>query len=214
MCTGRVDLSFILRALAKGADGVIIGGCWPGECHYVTEGNYDALANLHLCRKLLVHLGLSPERLRVEWIAASEGSRFAEVMNDFVKKQKELGPLGEGEGIDRDALQNKLAAAQQLVPYIRLVERERLRCPTRSEEAYTAFYESDEVNQLFDELIVSRLTTSQIMLMLRDRARSTGELADRLGLTPAVVSRQLSASSRQGLVTFADGCWSNAVRAG
>ena len=57
MCTGRVDLSFIFRALRKGADGVIIGGCWPGECHYVTEGNYDALGNVYLCKKLLAYRG-------------------------------------------------------------------------------------------------------------------------------------------------------------
>ena len=60
MCTGRVDLAFVLRAFQKGADGVIIGGCWPGECHYVTEGNYDALGNMHLCKKLLEHIGVEP----------------------------------------------------------------------------------------------------------------------------------------------------------
>ena len=83
MCTGRVDLSFVLRALSNGADGVFIGGCWLGECHYVTEGNYDALFNMHLCRKLLEKIGVDPKRLRLEWIAASEGTRYAEVMNDF-----------------------------------------------------------------------------------------------------------------------------------
>ena len=96
MCTGRVDLSFILRALMNGADGVFIGGGWPGGCHYITEGNYDALGNMHLCRKLLKHIGVNPERLRLEWIAASEGSRFAEVMNDFVDTLKSAGPLGRG----------------------------------------------------------------------------------------------------------------------
>ncbi len=99
MCTGRVDLAFVLRALLKGADGVIIGGCWPGECHYVTEGNYDALGNMHLSKKLLQLIGLSPDRLRLEWIAASEGSRFAEVMSDFADSLRELGPLGSEEDI-------------------------------------------------------------------------------------------------------------------
>ncbi len=71
MCTGRVDLSFVLRAFSNGADGVYVGGCWPGECHYVTEGNYDALFNMHLGRKLLEHIGLNPKRLRLEWTASS-----------------------------------------------------------------------------------------------------------------------------------------------
>ena len=93
MCTGRVDLAFVLRAFLKGADGVIIGGCWLGECHYITEGNYYALNMMHLGRKLLEHTGIETERLRIEWISAAEGVRFAEIMNDFTEKLCELGPL-------------------------------------------------------------------------------------------------------------------------
>lgn len=202
MCTGRLDLSFILRALSQGADGVFVGGCWPGECHYVTEGNYDALGNMLLCKKLLEHVGLSPARLRLEWIAASEGSRFAEVINDFVRQLKELGPLGQGEGIDASALAGKLEAVSRLVPYIKLVERERLRAPVRSEEAYNAFYAGAEANRLFDDLIGEKLTQSQIMVLLRERPLSTGEIAQQLGLSPSEVSRHLSSSSRQGLVRY------------
>src|SRR5665647_1724546 len=86
MCSGRVDMAFVLRAFANGADGVFIGGCWLGECHYVTEGNYDALSMMHLSRKVLEQVGINPERLRLEWISGSEGMRYAEVMNDFGKK--------------------------------------------------------------------------------------------------------------------------------
>ena len=127
MCTGRVDLAFVLRAFSNGADGVFIGGCWPGECHYVTEGNYDVLKNVHIAKKLLEQIGVSPDRLRLEWISASEGMRYAEVMNDFGKRLKELGPLGKGEGMEASALKLKLEAVSKLVPYIKLVERERLR---------------------------------------------------------------------------------------
>ena len=76
MCTGRVDLAFVLRAYQGGADGVIIGGCWPGECHYVTEGNYDALGNMHLCKKLMRYIGLDPGRLRLEWGLGRRGDPF------------------------------------------------------------------------------------------------------------------------------------------
>ena len=116
MCTGRVDLAFIQRAFENGADGVFIGGCWPGECHYITEGNYDALGNVNLFRKLMQRIGLSPERLRLEWIAASEGSRYAEVMNDFVNNLRELGPLGSSEQLEPDDVRGKLAAAGRLIP--------------------------------------------------------------------------------------------------
>ena len=200
MCTGRVDLGFVIRALAKGADGVFVGGCWPGECHYVTEGNYDALANMHLCKKLLAQVGVDPARLRLEWVAASEGSRFAEVMDDFVRTLKELGPLPGGEA--GEGLQGKLTAVDRLIPYIKLVERERLRAPLKTEDAYNEYYASDETSRLFDELIGEKLVTSQILSLLGAGPRSTSEIAEHLDLAPSEVSRHMKNSSRQGLVRF------------
>jgi coenzyme F420-reducing hydrogenase delta subunit len=202
MCTGRIDLAFVLRAFQKGADGVIIGGCWPGECHYVTEGNYDALGNMYMCRKLLAHVGLNPERIRLEWIAASEGIRFAEVMSDFVEKLRKLGPLGPGEGIETPDLKLRLDALGRLVPYLKLVEREKLRIPEKSEEAYKAFYESEETNRLFEDLIADKLTVSQILTLLEEQPASTAEISARLGLCPSDVSRHMKDSSRQGLVRY------------
>jgi len=202
MCTGRVDLAFVLRALLKGADGVIIGGCWPGECHYVTEGNYDALGNMHLCKKLLQLVGLSPDRLRLEWIAASEGSRFAEVMSDFAARLRNLGPLGREEELDEAVVNFRLRALTQLVPYLKLVEREKLRVPTKSEEAYNEFYNSEEVNRLFDDLIVEKLAISQILLALEEKPLSTAEISEVVGLNSSEVSRHMNSSSRRGLVRY------------
>ena len=153
MCTGRVDLAFILRAFSNGTDGVFIGGCWPGECHYVTEGNYDALNMMHLCRKLLAHMGVNPERLRLEWISSSQGIRFAEVVNDFTGKLKELGPLGRGEGIDSDELKSKLESVTKLIPYIKLVKREKLALRLASEEEYQELYTGDEIDRLLRDII-------------------------------------------------------------
>ena len=202
MCSGRVDLAFILRAFSNGMDGVFIGGCRLNECNYITHGNYDALSMTHLCRKLLEHIGLNPERLRIEFMSAGEGILLAEVINDFVKKVKELGPLGKGEGIDEDELKSKLEAVTKLIPYIKLVERERLRVPFKSEEAYNKFFTSDEVNRLFNELIGDKLAISQIMLLLRERPLSSGEISEILGLNPSEVSRHINSSSRQGLVRY------------
>jgi len=202
MCTGRVDLAFILRAFSNGTDGVFIGGCWPGECHYITEGNYLALSGMHLCRKLMGHIGVNPERLRLEWVSASEGSRFAEVMNDFSRKLKELGPLGKGEGIDENGLKFKLEAVTKLIPYIKLVERERLRVPYKSEGEYNKFFTSDEFDRLFQELIVDKFEISRIMSLLREKPLSIGEISEILGLNPSEVSRHINSSARQGLVRF------------
>jgi coenzyme F420-reducing hydrogenase delta subunit len=202
MCSGRVDLSFILRAFRKGADGVAIGGCWPGECHYVTEGNYDALGNVLLTKRLLSHLGIDPGRLRLEWISAAEGNRFAEVMSEFSAQTRQLGPLGESEGLDARTLHLKLDAALELVPYLKLVEREKLRVPVRSEEAYEELYTSGRLDALFEELVADKLAVSQIMLLLEQQPLSTAEIAERLGLEPSAVSRYMNVSSRQGLVRY------------
>jgi F420-non-reducing hydrogenase iron-sulfur subunit len=204
MCTGRVDLEFVLRALSKGADGVFIGGCWLGECHYVTEGNYDALFNMHFGRKLLERIGINPKRLRLEWISASEGTRYAEVMNDFGKQLKEIGPLGESEGLDAETLKLNLMAVTKLLPYAKLVERERLRVRFDKQEQYDEYFASDEFNRLFEELIVDKLAISRIMLLLRGNPLSARDISDVLGIKANEVSRHLSNSSRLGLVSFDD----------
>lgn len=202
MCSGRVDPAFVFRALADGADGVFIGGCWLGECHYVTEGNYDALSVMHLCRKLMQHTGIDPERLRLEWVSASEGIRFAEVMGNFVDKLKTLGPLGQSEGIDSKGLQAKIAAIDKLIPFVKLVERERLRVRFETEEEYQRFFDSEEVNRLFQELIADKLTMGQILQLLEEQPLSTSAISDILDLNPSEVSRHMNNSSRQGLVRY------------
>ena len=202
MCSGRIDLSFILRAFSNGTDGVFIGGCRLNECNYTTHGNYDAWSTVHLCRKIMEHIGLNPQRLRIEFMSSGEGHLFTEVIDDFGREVKELGPLGTSKGIDEEALRFRFEAVSKLVPYIKLVERERLRVPVKSEEAYTRFFAGDEVDRLFHELIGDRLATSQIMLLLREKPLSTVEISEILGLNPSEVSKHMNISSRQGLVRY------------
>lgn len=93
MCSGRVDPQFILDALSKGADGVLIGGCHPGDCHYV-EGNYKMLRRFELLKRMLVDMGIEPERVRLEWISAAEGEKVKKVVNEMTEQLLKLGPLG------------------------------------------------------------------------------------------------------------------------
>ena len=204
MCSGRMDLEFVLRAFANGNDGVFIGGCWLGECHYITEGNYDALSMMHLGKKLLEYIGVNPDRLRLEWVSASEGIRFAEIVTDFTGRVKELGPLGVGEGMDQIALKLKLEAIRKLLPYIKLVEREKLRVRFDNKAKYEEFFDSAELKSLFNELIVDKLAISQIMLLLQEQALSSREIAERLGMSSSEVSKHLNSSARQKLVRFDD----------
>ncbi len=92
MCSGRVDPGFVFDAFRHGADGVLVCGCHPGDCHYV-EGNYKAQRRHLLTRKLMDELGIAPERLRLEWVSASEGQLFQELVTDFVEQIRTLGPL-------------------------------------------------------------------------------------------------------------------------
>ena len=202
MCSGRVDLDFILRAFSKGQDGVFIGGCKLDECNYVTHGNYDALAITHLCKKILEHIGLDPKRLRTEFMSGADGNLLAEYSDDFSRQIKELGPLGKSEGLDSNLVRVKLEAARKLVPYIRLVERERLRVPVKSKQAYTEFFESDEIKALFDELLLEKLAISQILLLLGEKPLTTKDISARLGLNPSDVSRYMIDSSRHGMVRY------------
>ncbi len=91
MCSGRVDTVFILEALRKGADGVLIAGCHPGDCHY-QSGNYKTNRRIKLLQKLLNDMGVEPERVRFEYVSASEGQKFAQVVTDFVDELKKIGP--------------------------------------------------------------------------------------------------------------------------
>jgi coenzyme F420-reducing hydrogenase delta subunit/Fe-S-cluster-containing hydrogenase component 2 len=153
MCSGRVDLEFVLRAFSNGMDGVLIGGCRLNECNYITHGNYHALNMVLLCRKIMEHIGLNPERLRIEFMSSAEGILFAEVMNDFGNKVKELGPLGNGEGIDQNELKSKLAEITKLVPYIKLVKNEKLASRLENPEQYDKLFTKDEIDKLFSEVI-------------------------------------------------------------
>jgi len=151
---------------------------------------------------MLERVGLNPDRLRIEFISGGEGIQFAEAMNDIQRKVKALGPLGIAEGIKEDTLQTKIAAVTRLIPSIRLVERERLRVSFKKREEFEAFYNSDEVNKIFDDLIADKLEISEIMSILREKPLPTGEIAERLGLSPSAVSRHMITSSRHGLVRY------------
>jgi F420-non-reducing hydrogenase iron-sulfur subunit len=152
MCSGRVDPAFVLRAFSNGMDGVIIGGCRLNECNYVTHGNYHALNMVLLCRKIMEHIGLNPERLSIEFMSAGEGILFAEVVNEFGNKVNKLGPLGRAEGIEEIELKSRLKEITKLVPYIKLAKREKLESRLGNPEEYDQLFTSEEIDTLFREV--------------------------------------------------------------
>ena len=92
MCSGRVNPIFVINALQQGADGVLIGGCHPGDCHY-ESGNYLARRRMAVLKNLLEYTGIDPRRVRMTWVSAAEGNKFAEVVTEVTEDIKKLGPM-------------------------------------------------------------------------------------------------------------------------
>lgn len=202
MCAGRVDLGFILRAFAKGHDGVFIGGCRLGECNYTTQGNFDALGVSHMGKKILNYMGLKPDRLRIEFMSGAEGSLLAEKTDEFTNQVRESGPLGRAEGLDKKRLGLMFESALNLVPYLRLAERERIRLPEKKKEIYEDFFSGEEFNSLFDDIFPDLWAMGQIMALLKKTPMPTGDISEALGLNPSEVSRYMNRSSRLGWVRY------------
>ena len=153
MCSGRVDLEFVLRAFSNGMDGVFIGGCRLNECNYITHGNYDALNMALLCKRILAHVGLNPERLRIEFMSSGEGNIFTEVVNDFSKHIRALGPPGKSDAVDEAELKTKIDAARKLVPYIKIEKRKKLQSRLKDASEYDALFTDEEIEQLFSQVV-------------------------------------------------------------
>jgi len=94
MCSGRINLLFVLNALQQGADGVLISGCHPGDCHY-QQGNYIARRRITLLRRLLEHIGVDPRRVQMSWVSAAEGQKFAQVIREVTEDIRQVGPMGQ-----------------------------------------------------------------------------------------------------------------------
>ena len=152
MCSGRVDMEFVLRAFLNGMDGVFIGGCRLGECNYTTNGNYHALNMVMLLKRLLEHIGINPERLRIEFMSSADGILFAEVINEFIEKIRELGPLGIGDGFSEDGYRERLSDIIRLVPYIKIAKRDKLSLFLDDPEKYSELYSIEEIETLLKEV--------------------------------------------------------------
>jgi F420-non-reducing hydrogenase iron-sulfur subunit len=119
MCSGRLDPQFVLDAFARGADGVLVGGCHPGDCHYM-EGNYKALRRIRLLQRMMKDMGIHEDRFHLEWISASEGEKVKTTINDMTARVRALGPLGLPKRFaewdeEMDGLAHAIAAQEEAV---------------------------------------------------------------------------------------------------
>ncbi len=151
MCSGRVDMGFVLRAFEMGIDGVFLGACHLGECNYITHGNYQAHNMVLLVKRVMEYIGLNPERLRMNFMSGAEANVFTESVNEFVKTIKGVGPIGKAEGIAPDDLKKRLADVKKKVPYLKIANREKLTGRLEGHDGHENYFTLEEVTKQFTE---------------------------------------------------------------
>lgn len=182
MCSGRIDPYIVLEAFASGLDGVFIGGCHPGDCHYL-EGNYQAQRKIKMTHQLVKKVGLEPERLRLEWVAASEGERFSNVVTDFTNQIKELGPSPlTGDEPSSKLLVNLNAAKQAALDF-------RLRAIVAKEwrivelgNVYGEKKEQTEWDEFMNEAVEAEFERKKLMGYIGENSMSVKDLAQEMEL--------------------------------
>ena len=202
MCSGRVDPVIVLEMLANGADGVIVTGCHPGDCHYM-EGNLQAERKIRMLKKLISLTGLEPERLRLEWVSASEGERFAELIKDFTDQVKSLGPSPLTREKPDENILAGIMAAKAVAGDSRLrtlVGREKKL--TEEGNVYGEKVGQEKFDEVMDSSIYAEYVRSRIRFLVRDKPMSVEGLARRLGLDPKIVLRHVVGLRLRGLIAL------------
>jgi coenzyme F420-reducing hydrogenase delta subunit len=202
MCSGRIEPSMVLEMFIQGADGILIGGCHPGDCHYI-EGNYYAENRVKLIKKLLKTAGTEPERLRLEWIAAAEGERFAETVRDFTNQIKEMGPSPvAGEEPDVDKLKALFAAKNAVKDFrLKLLVSRELGLVNEG-NVYNEKVPQEEIDALIDTAIEHELARCNIIYALRENALSVQDLSKSLNISPDRVLQHIVTLRDRGLVAL------------
>jgi len=202
MCIGRIDPAIALETFAQGADGVLIIGCHPPDCHYI-EGNLQAERKIKMLKKLISLTGLEPERLQLGWAYASEDERFAKIINDFRNQVTILGPSPlVRERPDTDILLN-IKAAKAAAEDFRLrdlVGREREL--TERENIYGVKVSQEEFDSLLHEIIEAEFIRNKIHLLTKEKPMSVKEIAAIINMKPALVLRHIVNMRRKGMITL------------
>jgi heterodisulfide reductase subunit A len=201
MCSGRVDPSIIFEAFKGGADGVFVGGCHFGDCHY-QKGNYQAERKISTTKRLLEKVGMEPERLKIEWVSASEGGRFAQVIDEFTKQVAELGPSPSKKN---KAILESLIAAQNEANDVRvrwLVGKERKL--VEEENVYGEKIKQEEFDEVINEALISEFVRNRILNVTKEDPKSVLQMAEELNESPNNILKQIVALRRKGLVELID----------
>ena len=173
MCSGRVDLEFVLKAFLTGQDGIFIGGCRLGECNYITHGNYHALNMVALCRGIMEYLGINRERLDIEFMSSGDGILLAERINHFTGEIKKLGPSELSPEI-----KSGLEEVIRLIPYLKIKCREKLSDGIREKKDISKLFTTDEIAQIFKEVPTFHINPEKCKACMICKSRCPVEAID------------------------------------
>jgi len=200
MCSGRVDPVIVLEMFANGADGVIVTGCHPGDCHYV-EGNLYEERKIWMLRKLLALTGLELGRLRLEWVSAAEGQRFAQVVTEFTDQVKKLGPSPVSGADPNQKILNNLQVARNAAADSKLrtlVGRE-LQL-TEKGNVYDEKLPQEEFDSVLDEAVEAEFVRHKIHFLTSAKSLPVKALAEAVEIKPASVLKQIVAMRRRNMI--------------
>ncbi len=201
MCSGRIDPIIPLEVFAKGADGVLVLGCHPGDCHY-SEGNLYEQKKMKMLKKLLALTGIGADRLKLEWVSASEGQRFAQVVTQFTEQIRQLGqsPVS-GANSDLKVLLNLQAAKNVALGFRLRVLVGKEREVTEKGNVYSSKVVQEDFDALLDSAVEAEFLRSKIHLLTKSSALPIRTLAEATGLKPSEVLKQLVSMRKRNMIT-------------
>jgi coenzyme F420-reducing hydrogenase delta subunit/predicted transcriptional regulator len=202
MCSGRIDPIIPLEVFMRGADGILVLGCHPGDCHYV-EGNLYEEKKIQMLKKLIALTGFEPERLRLEWVSASEGQRFAQTVTEFTEHIKKLGPSPlSGQKPNQKILENLQAAKNAASDFRLRVLVGRERELTEKSNAYEDKVSQEEFDVVLEEIVEAEFVRHKIQLLTKAQPLSVKTLAEAVKMEPATVLRHIVDMRRRGMITI------------
>lgn len=200
MCSSRLEPSILLEMFIQGIDGIFIGGCHFGDCHYM-EGNYHAIHKIELTKKLMEKSGLNPERLRLEWVSASEGQRFAVIMKEMSEKILELGPNPvSGTKPDLRIMEELLIAKNASDDFRLRLLVGKTYIVTEKGNAYNDMIEEERYKEIINEIVDEEILRQRILSSLAKRSQSVKEIAVDIGSATQDVLEHIVVLKDRGLV--------------
>ena len=200
LCTGQLDVRYVLEAFLRGADGVLVVGCKLGECQYF-DGNYQARLKVEATRMMLSRVGINSERLRMEFMSAAEGAKFADTVRNFFKEVSSLGPTPVLDKAQSKRLKDSINGLSEAMSRMRLRALVgKWRVVVEKGNVYGEKVDEKKWQEMIEKSIDEELIRSWMLVLLKEKSRSCLELAEEIGIEPAKALKGLTYLRQKNLI--------------